>query len=145
MAAPAGADAGSPDDGGAAAAAAAAGSAAADEGPIPNVKVTNIGMHIGGGANDAPEKEPIKRSVEPHFDAFRRCFAKVEDPKKGGDVSVDLRVDKAGGKAKLTKLKTALKGKAFEECVSSVFEAIDFRKPKGGTTNVSYSLRFTPQ
>jgi len=109
------------------------------------VKVTNIGMHIGGGKNDAPEKEPIRASVEPHFDAFKRCFAKLEDRAKGGDVSVDLRVEKDGGKAKLTKLKTALKGAAFEDCVKTTFEAIDFRRPKTGTTNVSYSLRFAPK
>lgn len=100
-------------------------------------------MHIGGGKNDASEKDPIRKSVEPHFDEFKRCYAKLEE-KKGGDVSVDLRVDKAGGKAKLTKLKTALKGKDFEDCVRTTFEAIDFRKPKDGTTNVSYSLRFAP-
>jgi hypothetical protein len=145
-------DAGSPDAAGGSSGATPEGSSApagsappAAEEPIPKVKVSNIGMHIGGGKNDASEKDPIRKSVEPHFDTFRRCFAKAEDPKKTGDVSVDLRVDKAGGKAKLTKLKTALKGKDFEDCVRATFEAIDFRKPKDGTTNVSYSLRFTPE
>jgi hypothetical protein len=108
------------------------------------VKVENIGMHIGGGPNDASTKEPLRRSVEPHFDALRRCFAKVDDPKKGGDFGIDLRVDKAGGKAKVSHPRTALKGKDFEACVVTVFEAIDFLKPKRGTTVVSYSLRFTP-
>jgi hypothetical protein len=107
------------------------------------VKVENIGMHIGGGPNDAATKEPVRRSVEPHFDALRRCFAMAEEPKKG-DFGIDLRIDKAGGKAKISHPRTALKGKAFEACVVHVFEAIDFLKPKGGTTVVSYSLRFTP-
>ena len=89
-------------------------------------------------------KGPIKRSVEPHFDAFKRCFAKVEDPKKGGDVSVDLLVDKAGGKADLKKYKSAVKGDAFETCIRQVYEGITFEKPADGTTMVSYSLRFTP-
>jgi hypothetical protein len=111
---------------------------------LPKVKVTNIGMHIGGGPYDAATKEPIKRSVEPHMDAFRRCFALVADPKKTGDFGVDLRIDKAGGKATVSHPRTALKGKEFEECVVTVFKGIDFLKPKKGTTVVSYSLRFTP-
>ncbi|MFT3772783.1 MAG: AgmX/PglI C-terminal domain-containing protein [Minicystis sp.] len=112
--------------------------------PLPAVKVANIGMHIGGGPNDDVTKEPIRRSVQPHFDAFKKCFALVEDPKKAGDFGVDLRIDKAGGKAQVTHPRTALKGKEFKECVVKVFEEIDFLKPKGGTTTVSYSLRFTP-
>jgi hypothetical protein len=112
---------------------------------LPNVKVKNIGMHIGGGPNDDVTKAPIHRSVEPHFDALRRCFAKVEDPKKGGDFGVDLLIEGAGGKAKITHPRTALKGEGFSGCVVAVFEAIDFLKPKGGKkTMVSYSIRFTP-
>jgi hypothetical protein len=90
-------------------------------------------------------KGPIKRSVEPHFDAFKRCFAKVHDPRKGGDVSVDLLVDKAGGKATLKKYKSALKGEGVEPCIRAVYDAIEFEKPADGTTMVSYSLRFTPK
>jgi len=121
-----------------------AASAAAPEAPLPNVKVTNIGMHIGGGPNDAPTKAPIRKSVEPHFDEFRRCFALVEDPQKGGDVSIDLRIEKDGGKATVKRPKTSLKGADFKDCIVRTFEGIDFLKPKGGATVVSYSLRFTP-
>lgn len=112
--------------------------------PLPDVKVSNIGMHIGGGPNDAPTKEPIRRSVEPHFDQFRACFAQLEDKDKGGDLGVDLRIERGGGKAKVGHPRTALKGKGFETCVVREFEAIDFLPPKGGTTTVSYSLRFAP-
>jgi hypothetical protein len=123
----------------------ASAAAPAEEVPIPKVKVKNIGMHIGGGPNDDVTKEPIKRSVEPHFDAFRRCFAKVEDQAKGGDFGVDVLIEANGGKAKITHPRTALKGAGFEECVVSVFESIEFLKPKGGKkTMVSYSIRFTP-
>ena len=111
---------------------------------MPAVKVANIGMHIGGGPNDSVTKDPIRRSVQPHFDEFRRCFAQVEDAKKGGDFGVDLRIDRAGGKARVSHPRTSLKGKEFKACVVRTFEAIDFLKPKGGTTTVSYSLRFTP-
>ncbi len=125
--------------------ASAAAAPAPEEAPLPKVKVKNIGMHIGGGPNDDVTKEPIKRSVEPHFDAFRRCFAKVDDAEKGGDFGVDVLIEGAGGKAKITHPRTALKGAGFEACVVAVFEAIEFLKPKGAKkTMVSYSLRFTP-
>lgn len=111
--------------------------------PVPDVEVKNIGMHIGGGPNDTVTKGPIKRSVEPHFNAFKICFAKAEEQKQG-DVSVDLKIEAAGGKAALTKYKSAIKGETFEACVKETFALIEFEKPKGGATVVSYSLRFTP-
>ncbi|WP_438030996.1 hypothetical protein [Sorangium sp. So ce233] len=123
---------------------AAPAAAADDAGPLPKVKVANIGMHIGGGPHDDYTKEPIKRSVAPHFDEFRRCFALAEDPTKGGDFGIDLRIEKDGGKAEVRKPRTALKGEAFTRCVVGVFERIDFQKPRRGPTVVSYSLRFTP-
>lgn len=128
-----------------AASASAAGSASTAElGPMPKVKVENIGMHIGGGPNDAETKAPIHRSVEPHFDELRRCFARAEDPKKGGTFGVDLMIEKDGGKADVSKPRTSLEGKSFKDCVVGVFEAIDFQKPRKGKTKVSYSIRFTP-
>lgn len=125
------------------ASASASPSASAAAQPVPDVEVKNIGMHIGGGPNDTVTKAPIKRSVEPHFDAFKICFGKADEQKQG-DVSVDLKIQAAGGKAALTKYKSAIKGEAFESCVKDTFAQIDFEKPKGGATVVSYSLRFTP-
>jgi hypothetical protein len=125
-------------------ASASAAPATPPEAPLPKVKVSNIGMHIGGGPNDDATKEPIKKSVEPHFDAFRRCWGLIGDAQAKGDVGVDLHIGKDGGKAKVDHPRTALKGKPFSECVVSTFEAIDFRKPKTGNTTVSYSLRFSP-
>ena len=114
---------------------------------MPKVKVTNIGMHIGGGpdANEDANKEPIRKSVEPHFDAFRRCWALLDDPAAKGDFGVDLLIPRDGGKPqKVDNVRSALKGKPFRDCVVSTFEAIDFRKPRTGLTKVSYSLRFAP-
>lgn len=120
-------------------------SAAPAESPVPKVKVVNIGMHIGGITHDDPvAKEPIKKSVEPHFDAFRRCWGLLGDPAAKGDFGIDLRVEKEGGRAKAEHPRTALKGKPFQECMVTAFTAIDFLKPRTGTTNVSYSLRFSP-
>jgi hypothetical protein len=106
--------------------------------------VKNIGMHIGGGPNDAATKAPIKRSVDPHFTALARCFSQAEDRSKGGDVSVDLKIEAKGGTAALQKYRSGVAGAGLKTCVEGVFAAIDFEKPKTGATVVSYSLRFTP-
>ncbi len=113
--------------------------------PLPAVQVSNIGLHIGGGPNDAATKEPVIKSVEPHFEAFRACFASADDPKKGGDFGVDLLIEAAGGVAKVTHPRTIIGGEAFRSCVVGVFEKIAFQKPKGGRTMASYSLHFTPR
>ena len=112
--------------------------------PLPSVKIANIGMHIGGGPNDAATKDPIAKSVEPHFDEFRRCFALVDDPKHGGDFGVDILIEPDGGKAKVTGPRTRMKGNGFEDCVVKVFAGIEFLEPRFGKTMVSYSLQFTP-
>jgi len=112
--------------------------------PLPHVKIENIGMHIGGGPNDAVNKAPIADSVAPHFDEVRACWTRVDDPARGGDFGVDLLIQPDGGRAKVTNPRTGIHPDAFRECVVAVFEKIDFQKPKKGLTMVSYSLRFSP-
>jgi hypothetical protein len=108
------------------------------------VKVANIGIHIGGGPYDDETKAPIAKSVAPHLDAMRACWAQVSDPAKGGDFGVDLLVPPEGGRARVTNPRTSLAPAAFRECVLHVFEQVDFAKPRKGLTMASYSLRFTP-
>jgi hypothetical protein len=108
------------------------------------VKVENIGMHIGGGPNDALNKAPVAESVAPHFDEVRACWAKVDDPNKGGDFGVDLLIPVEGGRAKVSNPRTAIHPTAFKDCVVAVFEQVDFKRNLKGLTMVSYSLRFTP-
>jgi hypothetical protein len=110
----------------------------------PAVRVENIGMHIGGGPNDAVSKAPIGDSVAPHFDELRACWAQVGDVSRGGDFGVDLLIPADGGRAAVSHPRTSLGPDAFRDCVVAVFSAIDFRKPRTGRTTVSYSLRFTP-
>lgn len=117
---------------------------AAPEGDSPpRGKVSNIGMHIGGGPYDDITKEPIRKSVQPHFEAFRRCYGKAKEAKPA-DFGIDLRIPREGGKAKQSNARSTLKDRPFQECVEKVFEGIEFLKPRGGETVVSYSLRFTP-
>jgi hypothetical protein len=118
--------------------------ASAQPPPLPHVKVENIGMHIGGGPNDAINKAPIADSVAPHLDEVRACWTRVDDPARGGDFGVDLLIQPEGGRAKVTNPRTGIHGDAFKSCVVAVFEQVDFRKPLKGLTMVSYSLRFTP-
>src|SRR5581483_4253405 len=66
---------------------------------LPRVRVKNIGLHIGGGPNDAATKAPFLRQVESHFDAFRRCYGLVESPSARGTFGIDLLISKEGGAA----------------------------------------------
>ncbi len=109
----------------------------------PDVTVSNIGMHIGGGPNDEATKEPIRRSVEPHFEEFRTCYATARAG-RAVDFGVDLSIGKDGGKATVSHPRTA-EAPEFRDCVVRVFEQIEFLKPRGGATVVSYSLRFAPK
>ncbi len=109
------------------------------------VEVSNFGLHIGGGPNDDVTKAPILRSVEPHFPELRACYAKAEEPRQKGDFGVDLAIERDGGKAQVSKPRTAIKGEAFRACVVGVFESVEFQKPRGGKTVASYSVRFLPR
>lgn len=107
------------------------------------VKVVTIGMHVGGGPYDEPTKEPIKRSVEPHFAELARCWKHVTKPHQT-DVGVDLVIEAAGGRARVSNPRGVAEGEGFAPCVVAFFENIDFEKPKNGKTVISYSVRFTP-
>jgi hypothetical protein len=108
------------------------------------VAVTNIGVHIGGGPNDSETKEPVVRSVAPHFEELRACWATVDDPRRGGDFGIDLLIPAEGGNARVSNPRTGIHPDAFRDCVVKVFEQIAFAKPRGGRTMASYSLRFAP-
>ena len=119
-------------------------SASADA-PLPAVKVANIGMHIGGGPNDALTKAPIANSVAPAFDRFRACWRSADDPARSGTFGVDLLIPAEGGRAIVSHPRTRIGPEAFRDCVVRVFEEVDFARPRGGRTTVSYSLFFEPR
>lgn len=110
--------------------------------PLPELKVENIGLHIGGGPNDAQTKAPFLSAVAERFPSFMDCYRKNEDPAAGGRFGIDLHVGRAGGHAHLEQPRSALRGADFRACLTSVFETVDFQKPKRGPTTISYSLRF---
>ena len=116
--------------------------ASADAAPV-HVKIATIGMHVGGGPYDEPTKEPMKRSVEPRFPDLARCWPHVTKPQPT-DVGVDLVIEAAGGRAKVSNPRTTAVGEGFVPCVVAFFESVDFQRPKNGKAVVSYSVRFTP-
>ena len=110
---------------------------------LPELKVENIGLHIGGGPNDAETKAPFLSAVAERFPAFMDCYRKNEEPAPGGRFGVDLHIARAGGHPRLEQPRTSLHGPDFRSCLTSVFESVEFQKPKRGPTTISYSLRFT--
>ncbi len=120
-------------------------SRAATPSEIETTTVTNIGVHIGGGPNDAATKAPVRDSIAPHFKYFGKCYELVE-VKKRGDVGVDLLIEPEGGAARVSNPRVlGLRGDAFKECVVAEFGKVRFQKMRHGKTMASYSLRFAPK
>jgi hypothetical protein len=119
--------------------------AAPPDAALPHVRIKNIGLHIGGGPNDAATKGPFLKAIEARFDDFRRCYGKIETPREKGTFGIDLLVPKDGGHAETSNPRTAMKGDAFRACVIEVFERVAFDPPKRGPTKLSYALAFEPE
>ena len=109
---------------------------------LPELKVENIGLHVGGGPNDAETKGPFLNAVAERFPAFMDCYRKNEDPASGGRFGIDLHIARSGGHPHIEQPRSALRGAEFRSCIASVFESVEFQRPKRGPTTISYSLRF---
>ena len=110
---------------------------------LPELKVEPLGMHVGGGKNDADEKAPFHRALERRFPAFLECYRLAEDPWTGGSFGIDIKIPRAGGKAAVEQPRTKIRGAGFQECMVAAVGSADFDKPKAGPTVISYSVRFT--
>lgn len=111
--------------------------------PLPEVRLRNVGLHIGGGPNDAATKAPFQIAIGAHFEEFRQCYPLVTNPGKVGVFGVDLRIPREGGQATVQSARTGMTGKAFRDCVLDVFSRVEFARPPQGPTVVSYSLEFS--
>ncbi|HEY6725053.1 MAG TPA: hypothetical protein VI197_13545 [Polyangiaceae bacterium] len=109
---------------------------------LPEVTVRNVGLHIGGGSNDAASKEPFQRAVAARFESFLTCYRQVAEPQKGGVFGVDLFIKREGGGPEVRQPRTSMQGEAFRACVVDVFESVAFERPAKGPTVISYSLKF---
>jgi hypothetical protein len=106
------------------------------------VVAVSIGMHIGGGPNDAAAKAPFTKTIEGGFDEYVSCTGLLPAGERKGTFGVDLLIKQEGGKPEVSSPRTGLPGDAFKACVVSAFERLVFEKPKRGATKLSYSLRF---
>ncbi len=109
---------------------------------LPEITVTNVGLHIGGGPNDDATKAPFERAVRPHFEQFLRCYRYVNKPEAGGTFGVDLFIPREGGNPDVRQPRTGMGPEAFRDCVIEAFKQIEFERPKLGPTVISYSIRF---
>ncbi len=105
--------------------------------------VKNIGLHVGGGPNDAKTKAPLQQAVEKRFEAFRQCYA-LTDGKKSGTVGADLFIAAAGGAPKVRALRISFRGKEIRACIETAFGTVEFPSRQVPVV-ISYSLSFTPK
>jgi hypothetical protein len=109
---------------------------------LPELRVEPLGMHVGGGKNDAEEKAPFHRALEQRFPAFMDCYRLADDPWAGGSFGIDLKIPRAGGAPTAEQPRTRIRGAGFQECMVAAFGKVQFEKPKAGPTVISYSIRF---
>lgn len=110
---------------------------------LPELRIEQLGMHVGGGKNDAEEKAPFRRALEQKFPAFLECYRLADDPWAGGSFGVDLKIPRAGGAPVAEQPRTRIRGAGFQECMVVAFGKVQFEKPKAGPTVISYSVIFT--
>lgn len=110
---------------------------------LPELRVEQLGMHVGGGKNDVEEKAPFHRALEQKFPAFLECYRLANDPWAGGSFGVDLKIPRAGGAPVAEQPRTRIRGAGFQECMVAAFGKVQFEKPKAGPTVISYSVVFT--
>lgn len=110
---------------------------------LPELRVEPLGMHVGGGKNDAEEKAPFHRALERKFPAFLECYRLAEDPWTGGSFGIDIKIPRAGGRPVVEQPRTKIRGAGFQDCMVAAVSSAEFEKPKAGPTVISYSVRFT--
>lgn len=110
---------------------------------LPELRIEPLGMHVGGGKNDADEKAPFHRALERQFPALLECYRLVDEPWTGGSFGVDLKIPREGGGPRVEQPRTKLRGAGFQECMVLAFGKAKFERPKAGPTVISYSVRFT--
>lgn len=108
---------------------------------LPEVRVRQVGMHIGGGPNDAESKQPFSKAIEARNQQYLVCYRLVKNPLQGGTFGVDLFVGTAGGMPDVRATRQRLGGSDFESCMVDAVGGVRFaRQPK--PTTLSYSMRF---
>jgi len=110
---------------------------------LPELRIEQLGMHVGGGKNDPEEKAPFHRALEQKFPAFLECYRLAEEPWAGGSFGIDLKIPRSGGAPLAEQPRTRIRGSGFQECMVAAFGKVQFEKPKAGPTVISYSIVFS--
>jgi hypothetical protein len=108
---------------------------------LPRLSFQHLGMHIGGGANDAESKKPWLRDIEAASVPILECYKKVRDPLVGGSYGIDLYVEREGGSPDIRGSRQKIGAEEFDACMKAAFRSIQFHRPERPTV-VSYSLLF---
>lgn len=109
---------------------------------LPKLELKAVGLHVGGGPNDAATHHAFGAPIALQFSEFMRCYRSVENPKALAIFGVDLLVPSDEGRASVRKIRTSLRGKEFQVCMQGALELVRFKNPLKKPTTVSYSVRF---
>jgi hypothetical protein len=105
--------------------------------------VKSFGLHIGGSAADAAARADFLRALEAAAPSYLDCYRAIEVPGSVGTFGADLTIGGSGGRAKVGKPRTKLRGDAFQTCMVRALENVSFaRTPSGRAVVVSYSVKF---
>lgn len=103
----------------------------------------SFGLHVGGSAADAAARADFLRALESAAPSYLDCYRAIEAPGSVGTFGADLTIGATGGKARIGKPRTKLRGEAFQACMVRALESISFsRTPSGRAVVVSYSVKF---
>lgn len=108
---------------------------------LPRLSFRHLGMHIGGGPNDAESKGPWLGAIEAGSVELLSCYVHVQKPEQGGSYGVDLYVGRKGGAPEVRGSRQKLGGEPFDACMHRAFSSLQFIAPEKPTV-LSYSLIF---
>jgi len=108
---------------------------------LPRLGIKQIGLHVGGGAGSAEERQALLRALGQQERPLLDCYRLVDRPGVGGTFGVDLYVGAKGGRPEVRAVRHKLGGPAFETCMTSALGKTAFG-PQVRAIVVSYSLRF---
>jgi hypothetical protein len=110
---------------------------------LPELSVKSFGLHVGGGARDAAARDDFLRALEGAKSRYLDCYRLIDEPGAIGTFGADLTVGGSGGKPRVGKPRTKLRGEEFQACMVHAFESVSFSAPPSGrAVVVSYSVKF---
>jgi hypothetical protein len=111
--------------------------------PLPELSVKSFGLHVGGSSADAAGRDDFLRVLEAAAPSYLDCYREIDAPGSVGTFGADLTIGGTGGKPRVGKPRTKLRGEEFQACMVHALESVSFaRTPSGRAVVVSYSVKF---